>query len=165
MKLHTFTTRIILALCALMIGSYLTAAPKRLATAKPGQCGTCHDVSPLPKNHTDTKGLTFADCQGCHEKGSKTSLVGKLPLMHAHQMKGVTCDQCHGKGKREAVDKAQCVTCHPQKALTEKTAKLKPQNPHESPHGYHEDCNLCHHQHTKSESFCSTCHAFDFVVP
>ena len=165
MTLQKLTARIIPMLCALLIGSCLMAATKRLATAKPSQCLACHDTSPLPKNHTDTKGLTYTDCRGCHEKGTKTSLVGKLPLMHVHLLNGITCAQCHGKGKPAPVDSTQCKTCHEQKALTEKTSKLKPQNPHESPHGYHEDCNLCHHQHTKSESFCATCHAFDFVVP
>jgi len=152
--------------CALFVGSALLAAPKRLASAKPGQCRSCHaDKPPLPKDHTDTKGMSISDCRACHEKGSPTSLVGKLPSMHAHHLKGVTCAQCHGKGKPEAVGKAQCVTCHELKALQEKTAQLKPQNPHESPHGYHEDCNLCHRQHAKSENFCITCHAFDFAVP
>ncbi|WP_005032898.1 cytochrome c3 family protein [Holophaga foetida] len=166
MKFPSIANKLVSLACALMVGACLLAAPKRLATAKPGQCKACHSDKPvLPKDHTDTKGLSLADCQGCHEKGSKTSLVGKLPLMHAHQMKGVTCTQCHGKGKPEAVDKAKCVSCHEQKALTEKTSKLKPQNPHESPHGYQEDCNLCHHQHTKSENFCATCHAFDFSTP
>ena len=144
----------------------LRAEAKRLATAKPGQCKTCHSQSPrLPKGHTDTKGLTLQDCRACHEKGSASDLTGKLPLMHAHQMKGVTCAQCHGAGKPQPVEKEKCQSCHDLKGLTEKTANLKPQNPHHSPHGYQEDCNLCHHQHGKSENFCVSCHAFDFKVP
>lgn len=166
MKFHSFAAKLLPLVCALLIGGSLWAAPKRLATAKPGQCKACHGAkSALPKDHADTKGLAMADCRGCHEKGSSTDLTGKLPLMHTHQLKGVTCAQCHGKGKPQAVDKDKCLTCHALKEVSEKTAKMKPQNPHESPHGYQEDCNLCHHQHAKSENFCVTCHAFTFNVP
>ncbi|QEM69775.1 hypothetical protein FO488_17500 [Geobacter sp. FeAm09] len=145
------------------------AAPKRLASAKPANCASCHGKEAvLPAGHPSTAGMTLASCRECHAKGGASSLAGKLPLGHIHQLSGVTCVKCHGKTKKpQPVDMAQCVACHGDTdKLAEKTAGVKPQNPHKSPHyGTTLDCNNCHHQHEKAENFCLQCHKFDFVVP
>ena len=144
------------------------AAPKRVTTAKAGDCVVCHgQQAVLPPGHADTKAMTYKECLTCHEKGGPQRLEGKLPGSHFHQLSGVTCAKCHGKGKKpEAVKMKQCVACHDPDKLSEKTAQVKPENPHSSPHyGTSLDCNVCHHQHGKSENFCSQCHKFDFVVP
>lgn len=144
------------------------AAPKRLASAKPNNCAACHGKDKiLPDGHSATTKMTLASCRECHEKGSSTSLSGKLTLSHIHQLSGVTCIKCHGKAKKqEAVEANVCEACHEPAKLAEKTATVKPQNPHTSAHyGTSLDCNVCHHQHAKSENFCITCHKFNFVVP
>jgi hypothetical protein len=145
-----------------------SAAPKRVTTAKPGNCVACHGSEKvLPQGHEDTKTMTFEACKGCHPKTGAPRLEGKMPGSHLHQLSGVTCVKCHGKAKKvEAVKMNQCVGCHNPDKLVEKTEKVKPENPHTSPHyGSELDCNVCHHQHAKSENFCSQCHKFDFVVP
>ena len=145
----------------------LAAAPKNVATAKAGDCAACHGAQKvLPGDHKDTKSMTYKDCLECHDK-TGSSLAGKMPASHAHNLSGVTCIKCHGKVKKpQEVNMKQCVTCHNTDKLAEKTAKVKPHSPHESPHyGKTLDCNVCHHQHKKSENFCSQCHKFDYVVP
>ena len=154
----------------LVVGSAgaTSAAPKRVATAKPGNCMACHGSEKvLPQGHEDTKAMTFEACKECHPKTGAPRLEGTMPGSHLHQLSGVTCVKCHGKTKKvEAVEMKQCVTCHNAGKLVEKTEKVKPENPHTSPHyGSELDCNVCHHQHAKSENFCSQCHKFDFVVP
>ena len=144
------------------------AAPKRVATAKPGNCMACHGSEKvLPQGHEDTKAMTFEACKECHPKTGAPRLEGTMPGSHLHQLSGVTCVKCHGKTKKvEAVKMKQCATCHNPDKLAERTEKVKPENPHTSPHyGTGLDCNVCHHQHAKSENFCSQCHKFDFVVP
>jgi hypothetical protein len=156
-----------LSLLAVTAGS-AEAAPKRIATAKAGDCAACHGAEKvLPADHKDTKAMTGADCLGCHEKTGPSSLRTKMPASHTHQFAGVNCAKCHGKTKKpEEVKMKQCVACHNTDKLAEKTAGVKPKNPHESPHyGKTLDCNLCHHQHGKSENYCNQCHRFDFVVP
>ena len=143
------------------------AAPKLLPKAKAGDWGACHGKDKvLPDNHPDTKTMNGKGCLACHKEG-KMSLVGKMPGSHVHQLAGVNCASCHGKGKPEAVAMDKCVACHGSTAkLAEKTAKVKPENPHTSPHyGTELDCNLCHHQHAKSENYCNQCHSFGFKVP
>ena len=154
----------------LLVGTAVStmAAPKRIATAKPGDCAACHGSQKvLPQDHKDTKGMSYQGCLECHEKTGAQSLRTKLPGSHMHQLSGITCAKCHGKTKApKEVKMKQCVVCHSTEKIVEKTAKVKPQNPHESPHyGTNLDCNVCHHQHAKSENFCSQCHKFDFVVP
>lgn len=144
------------------------AAPKRVMTAKPGNCAACHGQQKvLPSDHGDTKAMAYKDCLGCHEKAGPQKLEGKLPGSHVHQLSGIDCVKCHGKAKKiESVNVKQCLTCHDANKMAEKTAKVKPENPHTSPHyGTALDCNVCHHQHEKSENFCSQCHKFDFLVP
>jgi len=144
------------------------AAPKRIATAKPGNCAACHgDQKVLPPDHKDTKPMAFQNCLECHAKTGSASLRGNLPLGHTHRLAGVTCASCHGKTKKpQPVKMKQCVTCHDTDKLAEKTANVKPANPHETKHyGKDLDCNVCHRQHEKPENFCSQCHKFDFVVP
>jgi hypothetical protein len=144
------------------------AAPKNVATAKPGNCGACHGKEKvLPQGHEDTKSMTYEGCKTCHSKPEKTNLQGKMPGSHLHRLQGITCEKCHGKAKKPAAAKMkQCLACHNADKMAEKTAKVKPENPHTSPHyGTTLDCTLCHHQHTKSENYCSQCHKFDFVVP
>ncbi|HEY3276594.1 MAG TPA: cytochrome c3 family protein [Syntrophorhabdaceae bacterium] len=144
------------------------AVPKKLATAKPGDCAACHGSEKrLPQDHKATKGMSYQACLECHEKSGPMSLTGKMPGSHMHQISGITCTKCHGKVKKpEEVKMKQCVACHNTDKIAEKTAKVKPQNPHESPHyGRTLDCNLCHHQHGKSENYCNQCHKFDYKVP
>ena len=144
------------------------AAPKKVMTAKPGNCAACHgQQNVLPSDHGDTKAMIYTDCLGCHDKAGPQKLEGKLPGSHVHQFNDVTCVKCHGKEKKaEAVKMKQCLICHDAEKVADKTAKVKPENPHKSPHyGTKLDCNVCHHQHEKSENFCSQCHKFDFVVP
>lgn len=147
----------------------IAAAPKRVATAKPGNCALCHGKEKvLPQGHEDTKNMNLEGCVACHEKGSPQRLEAKLPGSHLHQLSGVTCQKCHGKAKKpQALTMKQCIACHGSTdKLAEKTAKVKPENPHTSPHyGTTLDCNVCHHQHQKSENFCNQCHKFDFTVP
>jgi hypothetical protein len=165
--------RLLLGLClalSLLMATTVPAmaAPKKIATAKPGDCKACHGSEKvLPADHKDVKAMAYTDCLGCHEKTGASTLRGKMPASHIHQFAGVNCAKCHGKTKKpEEVKMKQCVACHNTDKLAEKTAKVKPSNPHESPHyGRTLDCNLCHHQHGKSENFCSQCHKFDFVVP
>jgi hypothetical protein len=144
------------------------AAPKLLPKAKAGDCQACHGSEKvLPAGHVDSRSMSWEGCLACHREG-KMSLTGKMPGSHRHQLRGVTCVQCHGKtAKPQSLTMDKCVSCHgsPDKLAT-KTAKVKPENPHTSPHyGTTLDCNLCHHQHTKSENYCSQCHQFKFSVP
>ncbi len=151
----------------LMCITVVIAAPKRLPTAKGGDCTACHGQEKVfEPSHIDTKAMTYKDCLGCHDKAGPQRLSGKLPGSHVHQLSGVTCEKCHGKGKMQAVPMDTCVKCHNPGKLVEKTAKVKPENPHTSPHyGNTLDCNACHHQHQKSENFCAQCHKFDFKTP
>jgi len=83
-----------------------------------------------------------------------------------HTSNGVTCEMCHGGGKKEPVDSFKCTTCHDTKDLAEKTAAMAPANPHDNRHfGTEGDCNGCHHQHKASENRCAECHKFKFQVP
>ena len=144
------------------------AAPKRISTAKGGDCAACHGQEKvLSPSHADTKNMAYKDCLGCHDRKGPQKLTRKLPGSHTHQLTGIACTKCHEKGsKPEAVSMDKCVTCHNADKLAEKTAKVKPENPHTSPHyGNTLDCNACHHQHRKSEDFCGQCHKFDFAVP
>ncbi len=165
----TLLVVLVVALALLMtFASGAMSAPKRVEKAKPGDCSACHGSEKvLPPNHQDTKDMNYGACSPCHPKTGKGSLSVKLPGSHAHNLLGVSCEQCHGKGQnRQAVEMKQCLACHNPDKLVEKTAKVKPENPHTSPHyGNTLDCNLCHHQHAKSENFCGQCHSFDFTVP
>ena len=158
-------------MCVLFLATTVStlAAPKRQATAKPGNCAACHGGEKvLPPGHEDTRNMTFKQCKECHPKAGSETLFGKMPLGHIHQLAGTTCVKCHGKAKtREAVEMAKCVTCHGgADKLAERTAHVKPANPHTSPHyGTDLDCNACHHQHTKSDNYCLQCHKFNFMVP
>jgi hypothetical protein len=170
-KKPTFA-QLVIGLCLvlfMLIGAAtVMAAPKRIATAKPGDCAACHGTQKvLPADHKSTKGMTYQNCLECHEKSGPMTLWTKVPLAHIHQLVDVNCQKCHGKTKKpEEVKMKQCVTCHNTDKVAEKTAKVKPQNPHESVHyGRTLDCNLCHHEHAKSENYCAQCHKFDFVVP
>jgi hypothetical protein len=144
------------------------AAPKKVTTARAGDCKACHGSEMvLPGDHAGTNTMNYAGCVACHPKTGKGSLRTKMPSSHAHNLAGVTCEKCHGKGKKpKPLEMKQCITCHDPGKLVEKTAKVKPENPHTSPHyGNSLDCNLCHHQHEKSENYCNQCHKFDFIVP
>lgn len=157
-----------LFLLVAIIASNGFAVPKKVPTAKPGDCTACHgDQKVLHSDHPDTTPMKRADCLSCHQKASRGSLHAKMTGSHTHNFAGVTCEKCHGKAqKRQAVEMAKCVTCHNPTKLVEKTSKVKPENPHTSPHyGDSLDCNLCHHQHGKSENYCNQCHKFDFQVP
>lgn len=162
------TLAVCLVLFVLIGATTAIAAPKRLTTAKAGDCKVCHGAQKvLPADHKSTKGMTYQSCLECHEKKGPVSLWTKVPLAHIHGLAGVDCQKCHGKTKKpQEVPMSQCVKCHNTDKVAEKTASVKPQNPHESVHyGRTLDCNLCHHEHAKSENYCAQCHKFDFVVP
>lgn len=149
-----------------------TAAPTAKKSAVKGwDCAGCHkDKKVLSANHVNLKDMPYDGCLVCHipGEGNAGSLRTKIPGSHLHALKGIQCDQCHGKVKKPApVEMSKCIACHGETAkLAEKTAKIKPRNPHESPHyGTEADCNLCHHQHAKSENLCAQCHSYNFVVP
>lgn len=163
-----FSVLFVLLLLVAGLASGSLAAPKRIPTAKAGDCAACHGSERvLPEGHGDTKAINYQGCLPCHEKTGKGSLRTKVPGSHVHNLAAVTCEKCHGKGKKpEAIEMKQCVACHNPGKLVEKTAKVKPENPHTSPHyGDSLDCNLCHHQHGKSENYCNQCHTLNFVVP
>jgi hypothetical protein len=158
---------LLLVLFLPLCSSLVSAAPK---DAHPSSCYSCHDKKDkiLPDNHKPTEGMTLESCRECHRQGGKSArLAGKLPLVHAHQLSGVTCVKCHGESKKkEAVETEVCESCHDPVKLAQKTARVKPENPHTSPHyGTALNCTYCHHQHEPSENFCTQCHSFDFKVP
>jgi hypothetical protein len=170
---------LVLFLVAVFAGS-LYAAPKekkaaatkeKMAEVKAWNCAGCHkDKKVLSDKHVAIKDMPYEGCLVCHipGEGNAGTLKAKIPGSHLHALKGVKCEQCHGKVKKpEQVEMSKCVACHGDTdKLAAKTAKVKPHNPHESPHyGTSADCNLCHHQHTKSENFCAQCHKFDYIVP
>lgn len=165
--------RIVIVLCLvfalLAAGVVAGAAPKRAAKAKPGDCAACHGAEKvLSDGHEATKDMMYDGCLECHGGTGKESLRTKIPSGHIHQLRGITCEKCHGKTKQqEELTMDQCIACHGDtEKLAEKTSAVKPANPHTSPHyGTSLDCNVCHHQHKKSENFCSQCHKFDFAVP
>ena len=112
--------------------------------------------------------MKWQDCKACHVQEGKNTLAGKLPLMHAHQLSGVSCDKCHVDVTKPAPVAAKtCTGCHAPEKVALATAELTPTNPHNSPHyGQDSDCNMCHHQHSKSVNACENCHGeFEFKVP
>lgn len=141
--------------------------PERVKNKAPGDCAACHRGDKvLPANHAATATMDGKGCNKCHKEG-KTSLRGKIPLSHTHDLNGVTCEKCHGAGEPpKAVMTDQCLGCHgTPEGLAKKTQAVKP-NPHNNPHqGTSLDCDVCHHQHTKSENYCRQCHMFKYVVP
>lgn len=147
------------------------SAKAKTVEVKSWDCAGCHkDKKVLPDAHAPVKDMPYDGCLVCHipGEGNAGTLKTKVPGSHLHALRGIKCEQCHGKVKKpEPVEMAKCVACHGATAkLAEKTANVKPHNPHQSPHyGTDADCNLCHHQHAKSENLCAQCHKFDFVVP
>ena len=178
-KILLLTFMVVLFLVVVLSGG-IDAAPKekkasvtkaKTVEVKAWDCAGCHkDKKVLPGSHVPIKEMPYEGCLVCHipGEGNAGTLKAKIPGSHLHALKGIKCEQCHGKVKKPApVEMGKCVACHGETAkLAEKTAKVKPQNPHESPHyGTSADCNLCHHQHTKSENLCAQCHKFDYLVP
>lgn len=85
-----------------------------------------------------------------------------------HQVKGISCADCHGKAKKKKpVAADRCLECHgPATEVAKRTAAVKPENPHDSPHwGPQMDCTVCHRQHEAPVNWCNNCHAFGFKVP
>jgi hypothetical protein len=158
-----------LLLC-LALGAALSAGaePLRDPKAAGNDCVACHGTQKvLGAKHKATQAMKMADCVECHERKTDDTLIGRLNGSHLHQLQGVTCDDCHGKGaERAPVEMEQCLSCHGSgDKVSALTAKLK-QNPHDSKHyGTDLDCNLCHQQHRKSEDYCAECHTFKFKVP
>jgi hypothetical protein len=160
-----------LVACALLVLTTLfaagaDAAPQRNAKARPGDCVACHKADKvLPAGHPATKDMKLDACLGCHAPKSGQALATRIPGGHLHMLRGVTCAQCHGKGKPAEVPMDKCASCHDTSKVSAATATLK-YNPHGSPHyGKDMDCNLCHHQHGKSENYCAQCHKFELRVP
>lgn len=77
-----------------------------------------------------------------------------------HKSAGVTCVDCHGEGKKQAVDTDQCLECHKSfEKIAAKTADMKP-NPHDNHLARSSaECNQCHHAHKANENVCVRCHA------
>lgn len=99
---------------------------------------------------------------------SLTAAQPPTTTSEVHKAKGVTCGDCHGKGKKKTFVLAErCLSCHgPAADLVKKTANVKPENPHDSPHwGPKMECNVCHRQHEKTVNWCNHCHAYGFKVP
>jgi len=167
----------VLAIVLLSGGADAASKEKKAAPAKAKaievkawDCAACHkDKKMLPDTHVPVTEMPYDGCLVCHTPGGTAgTLKTKVPGSHLHTLRGIKCEQCHGKVKKpEEVEMAKCLVCHGATAkLAEKTANVKPHNPHQSPHyGTDADCNLCHHQHKKSENLCAQCHKFDFVVP
>lgn len=150
------------------VGAADAAPAKRDPKAGASDCVVCHgSAKVLPAKHKAVKGMKLADCRKCHDPAdADSSLVGKLPLSHSHQLAGEGCASCHGKGKPAAVPTETCTKCHDADKLVEKTASVKPKNPHTSPHyGKELSCDNCHIAHGKSVNFCNDCHEFAFKVP
>ena len=164
----------------LIIGSFLlftiscsvsemkeSPAAKAPASPKPGDCTSCHeDKKVLPDDHVDTKGMAGSECDSCH--GSKeNSLWTKIPLSHLHQLKGVSCKECHeDPASPEPADTAVCQKCHGDIGALIKAASELQINPHYSPHdGKISDCNKCHHVHKSSVNYCAGCHGMKYKVP
>lgn len=147
--------------------SALSAKPKKLEAAAPGDCSVCHSNEKiLPADHVNTKKMTSTECAECHKNDSK-SLRVKIPLSHAHQLSGVDCDDCHEEpNSAKPLTTKQCLSCHGSfDEVAGATHNLDP-NPHDSPHyGKELDCDLCHHHHSKSENFCAQCHEWELCVP
>ena len=159
-SLIAITIIILTTLCS----GILWAEPKKMEGVVPGECGVCHGSEKvLPVGHVDTKGMAGAACKECH-KGA-TSLRGKMPLSHNHQLNGVICADCHGITKpAKPPEQKKCLSCHADyKKIAIQTDKTLPP-PHDS-HMGDLDCGLCHHQHSKSENFCSQCHEWKYLVP
>lgn len=162
---------IILSITLFLYNPILNAdntAPKRLATAQPGDCAACHAGGKpvLPDNHAKTKEMKLEQCLVCHPK-DKDPITLKLPSSHAHTLAGVTCQKCHGqKPPFSKVDMKTCTACHGIDKLASAPAQAvdKP-NPHNSHYGTDVDCALCHHQHAKSEFMCAQCHPFKNITP
>ncbi|NTV74857.1 MAG: FAD-binding protein, partial [Holophaga sp.] len=97
-----------------------------------------------------------------------TALAAPSPLARLHADKGVTCADCHGKGKvrvddNERAPNLACVRCHGDlKAMARDAAD--PLNPHGSHLGA-TSCTLCHRGHEASRSYCLSCHDFDMKIP
>ena len=138
-----------------------TASLKDPGQPKAGDCISCHeDKQVLPGDHADTSDMMLDDCTSCHDPGGELSLLNKIPLSHAHKLKGISCKGCHeDPASPVAAGQEVCLNCHSDTAaLIEKTGSLE-LNPHFSPHeGKTLDCNRCHHQHKSSENYCSRCH-------
>lgn len=139
-----------------------TTTPKAPSSPEPGDCISCHESKEvIPLRHVDTKGMMGDKCDMCHKAGS-TSLRNKIPLSHTHQLKGLSCKECHeDPASAKAADSKVCQTCHDDtKELYNATSEVG-LNPHFSPHeGKISDCNRCHHQHKSSENYCTQCHKF-----
>lgn len=81
----------------------------------------------------------------------------RQPLADTHKANGVSCEDCHGKGPKKALEMEKCLECHESYAkVAERTKGLKP-NPHDS-HLLELDCTSCHHSHKAFELYCNTCH-------
>jgi DnaJ-class molecular chaperone len=75
-----------------------------------------------------------------------------------HRAHKVSCEDCHGKGPKKAVEMKQCFQCHGSYAkVAGKTKDLSP-NPHDSHLGELE-CDVCHVGHKPNQFYCKTCHA------
>ena len=128
-------------------------------------------------------------CAICHtEKPYYDSWKSGQYLDHAHEEKGITCDDCHvppGQNRimqiptymKEGFDyvrgdydtpfpeanlsKEYCLKCHgTYDELAQKTVNVKP-NPHQS-HLGEIQCQLCHKSHKPFQNYCAKCHKWNF---
>ncbi len=143
-----------------------TAALKTPAAPGPGDCDACHESGEaLPQGHVDTAAMNGNACGACH--AGTAGLRTKIPLGHIHQLKGVSCKECHeDPSSAMAADSGVCKRCHDNMALLIESTNDLAVNPHFSPHeGSVPDCNRCHHQHKGSENICAGCHNLEYKVP
>jgi fumarate reductase flavoprotein subunit len=82
----------------------------------------------------------------------------KTPLADKHKALGLSCDACHGTGKKKAVPMEKCLGCHESyPKVAERTKQLEP-NPHDN-HLVDLECSKCHQGHKPQVNYCQTCHA------
>lgn len=79
-------------------------------------------------------------------------------LADRHKTAGLTCEDCHGSGIKQAVGGEKCLGCHESyQKVAQRTARLKP-NPHDN-HLIDLECTKCHQGHKTQENYCNTCHS------
>lgn len=119
-------------------------------------------------------------CANCHEVPHYVTWAApktEYTLAHAHNLKGVVCQDCHARTLTESVTEVvdymtradlfplqgtrlpntACFKCHGSyEAITRKTKDLK-RNPHNG-HWSQMECGECHRSHRDSSVYCETCH-------
>lgn len=83
---------------------------------------------------------------------------GTAYLADRHKAAGLTCEECHGSGPKQAVGGEKCLSCHESyQKVAQRTARLRP-NPHDN-HLIDLECTKCHQGHKAQENYCNSCHS------